>query len=65
MKRHLSTCHSITEEDLGDGGLDSLRVSRRSGDLHAKIGKVSRGRRPKSVQVSLTNCCALTWLVIL
>uniref|UniRef100_A0A0N5AYY5 C2H2-type domain-containing protein n=1 Tax=Syphacia muris TaxID=451379 RepID=A0A0N5AYY5_9BILA len=51
MKRHLSTCHSIMEEDLGDGGLDSLRASRRTGDVHTRIGKVSRGRRPKSVQL--------------
>ncbi|VDM50400.1 unnamed protein product [Toxocara canis] len=28
MKRHLSTCHSLAQEEFQDGGLDSLRASR-------------------------------------
>ncbi|VDK49632.1 unnamed protein product [Anisakis simplex] len=48
MKRHLSTCHSLADEELQDCGIDSLRASRcaENAELH---NRACKGRRTKAV----------------
>uniref|UniRef100_A0A915CGI2 Uncharacterized protein n=1 Tax=Parascaris univalens TaxID=6257 RepID=A0A915CGI2_PARUN len=47
MKRHLSTCHNLAEEDFQDGGLDSLRASRCAENSDLLQNRVCKGRRAK------------------
>uniref|UniRef100_A0A9J2PXZ2 C2H2-type domain-containing protein n=1 Tax=Ascaris lumbricoides TaxID=6252 RepID=A0A9J2PXZ2_ASCLU len=47
MKRHLSTCHNLAEEDFQDGGLDSLRASRCAENSELLQNRVCKGRRAK------------------
>lgn len=51
MKRHLSACHRVPEEDLKDGCLDKLKCNKEARETRAE--GTFRGRRPKNMQVDL------------
>lgn len=60
MKRHLSTCHNLAEEDFQDGGLDSLRASRCAENSELLQNRVCKGRRAKIALVCFILMCFMS-----
>lgn len=48
MKRHLSTCHGLQDDDLKDGCIDKLKYKEA---IDLRLENLSRNKRPKNLQV--------------
>lgn len=48
MKRHLSTCHGLQDDDLKDGCIDKLKYKEA---IDSRVENVSRSNKRKSSQV--------------
>lgn len=52
MKRHLSTCHGLQDDDLRDGCIDKLKYK---DAIDLRLENLCRNKRSKNLQVSLNN----------